>query len=144
MKSRFLKSVKTMLGPVALVVAMAGFSPESALAAARGGGHGGFSGGHAGGGGGHVFSAPARGFSGGRAFSGGRVVNGGRAFNGGRAYYGGSGYYGGRGYYGPGFGFGGGVYAPYGYAAPLCNPAGFYDANGVWQYYPGCAVPYGY
>jgi hypothetical protein len=94
-------------------------SPVAALAAVRGGGHGGF-------GGGHAYSAPARGFNGGRTFSGGRA------------------FYGGRGYYGPGFGFGVGVYAPYGYAAPVCNPAGFYDANGVWQYYPGCAVPYGY
>ncbi len=62
----------------------------------------------------------------------------------GNAYGGGRAYYGGRGYYGPGFGFGVGVYPPYGYAAPACNPTGFYDANGVWQYYPGCAVPYGY
>jgi hypothetical protein len=70
-----------------------------------------------------AFSAPTRGFNGG--------VRGG--------------YYGGRGWYGPGFGFGVGVYPSYGYAAPVCNPAGFYDPNGVWQLYPGCAVPpYGY
>jgi len=121
MKSGFLKLVRTVVAPVALLVAMATFSPVSALAAGRGGAHGGFSGGHGGIGGGHAFSAPARGFNG-----------GGRAF------------YGGRGYYSPGFGFGVGVYAPYGYAAPVCNPAGFYAANGVWQAYPGCAVPYGY
>jgi hypothetical protein len=65
-------------------------------------------------------------------------------FRGGRAFYGGRGYYGGPGYYGPGFGFGVVVYAPYGYAAPVCNPAGFYDQYGNWQYHPGCAVPYGY
>ena len=38
MKSRFLKAVRTVLAPVALVVAMAAFSPVSALAAVRGGG----------------------------------------------------------------------------------------------------------
>jgi len=131
MKSRLLNLVRTALAPVALAVAIAAFSPVSALAAVRGGGHGGF-------GGGHSFSAPARGFTGGRNFSGGG------AFYGGRGYYGGHGYYGGGGYYGPGLGFGVGVYAPYGYAAPVCNPSGFYAANGVWQYYPGCSVPYGY
>jgi len=148
MKNRFLNMVARAFAPVALVVAMAAFSPITALAAnhggggghsfsggrggSGGGGRGGYGGGGRGGyGGGRSFSAPARGFNGG----------GGRAY-GGRGYYGGGAYYGGRGYYGPGFGFG--MYAPYGYAAPVCNPAGFYDAYGVWQYYPGCAVPYGY
>jgi hypothetical protein len=130
MKNRFLKLVRTVVAPVALVVAMATFNPVSALAAGHGGAHGGFSGGH--GGGGHAFSAPARGYSGGRSFSGGRAI------------YGGRGYYGGPVYYGPGFGVGVGVYAPYGYAAPVCNPAGFFTINGVLQPYPGCAVPYGY
>ena len=128
MKKGFLNRFGKVLAPAALAVAMA-FSPVAALAANRGGGHaGGF-------GGGHSFAAPSRGnFNGGRAFSAPA-----RGF-----YGGGRPYYGGRGYYGPGFGFGVGVYAPYGYAAPVCNPAGFYDANGVWQYAPGCAVPYGY
>jgi hypothetical protein len=137
MKKGFLNLVGKVLAPAALIVAMA-VSPVAALAANRGGG------GHAGGfGGGHASAAPSRGnFGGGHAFS--APARG--AYGGGRAYYGGGGYYGGRRYYGPGFGFGVGVYAPYGYgyAAPVCNPAGFYDANGVWQYYPGCAVPYGY
>jgi hypothetical protein len=134
MKKGFLSLVGKVLAPAALIVTMA-VSPVAALAANRGGGHaGGF-------GGGHSFAAPSRGnFSGGHAFSApARGFNGGgREFHGGRAFYGG------RGYYGPGFGLGVGVYAPYGYAAPVCNPAGFYDANGVWQYYPGCALPYGY
>ena len=129
MKHEVLRFVRAVIAPLALVVAMAAFSPVSALAADRGGGHGGFGGGHAGGfGNGHAFSAPARGFGGG--------VRGG--------FYGGRAYYGGQGYYRPGFGFGVGVYAPYGYSAPVCNPAGFYDQYGNWQIYPGCAVPYGY
>lgn len=157
MKNRFLNMVTRAFAPVALVVAMAAFSPVTALAANHGGGGGhSFSGGRgvSGGGGrgvsggGRSFAAPSRGNVGGgrsfaapaRGFNGG--VGGGRAYYGGRGYYGGGAYYGGRGYYGPGFGFG--LYAPYGYAAPVCNPAGFYDAYGVWQYYPGCAVPYGY
>lgn len=152
MKQGFLKLVGKTLAPAALVIAMA-FSPVGAFAANRGGGGhgGGFGGGHAGGfNGGHSFSAPARSapargnvggnFNGGRNFSApSREFNrGGREFSGGRAFYGD------RGYYRPGFGIGVGVYAPYGYAAPVCNPAGFYDAYGVWQLYPGCAVPYGY
>lgn len=116
MKSRFLKLVRTVLAPIALVAAMAAFSPVSALAANRGGHEGGRS-----------FSAPARGFNGGRAFYGGRGDH-----------------YAAPRYYGPGFGVGVGVYAPYGYAAPVCNPAGFYDQAGIWHVYPGCAVPYGY
>jgi len=124
MKKGFLKLVKGVLAPGALVIAMAAFSPVAALAANRGGGHaGGFNGGHA-------FSAPARG-----------NFNRGNAYGGGRAYYGG--HFAGPRYYGPGFGFGVGVYAPYGYSAPVCNPAGFYDQAGFWHYYPGCA-PYGY
>jgi len=68
----------------------------------------------------------------------------------------------GYGYYGPsigigvypapyyGYGYGGYGYAPdyygyapdYGYApAPApCDPAGYYDQNGNWIQYPGCAV----
>jgi hypothetical protein len=132
MKNGFLKLVRTVMGPLALVVAMAAFSPVSALAAGRGGFGGHASGGRGFSGGGHAYSAPARGFNG-----------GGRGYYGGRGgYYGGrGGYYGGR-YYGPGFGVG--VYAPYGYgyAAPVCG--GFYDQAGIWQVSPGCAVPYGY
>jgi len=143
MKNGFVKMVKTAVAPLALAVAMAAFSPVAALAAGHGGGHGFSGGGHAGGsGGGHAYSAPARGNVGGHAFAAPA-----RGFNGGvrGGFYGGRAYYGGRGYWGPGFGFGVGVYAPYyGYAAPVCNPAGFYDAYGNWQYYPGCAVPYGY
>jgi hypothetical protein len=143
MKKGFLNRFGKVLAPAALVVAMA-VSPVAVFAAGHDGGRGG--GGHAGGfGGGHSFAAPSRGNfgGGGRAFSApsrgfDRGDRGGRAFEGGRAYYGG------RGYYGPGFGVG--VYAPYGYGytAPVCNPAGFYDQYGTWQYYPGCAVPYGY
>ena len=145
MKDRFLSLTKTVIAPVALAIAMVAFSPVAAMAAGHGGGGGhagGFSGGHGFSGGGHSFSAPARGnFNGGHAFSAPA-----RGFNGGvRGGYYGGGYYGGRGWYGPGFGFGVGVYPSYGYAAPVCNPAGFYDPNGVWQLYPGCAVPpYGY
>jgi len=154
MKNRLGKLVRTVVTPLALVAAMAAFSPVSVLAASHGGGgfggHGG--GGFGGHGGGHAYSAPSRGFSGGRAysapargFSGGRAYSApARGFSGGGAYYGGRvGRYGGPGYYGPGWGFGVGVY-PYGYAAPVCNPAGFYDAAGNWEFYPGCAVPYGY
>ena len=70
--------------------------------------------------------------------------SGGHSYGGG--FYGGGGYYGGRGYYGPryyGGGFGLGFYAApgYGYAAPVCNPARFYDQGGYWHYYRGCAAP---
>jgi len=147
MKKRLLNLFGKVLAPAVLVVAMA-VSPVAVFAAGHGGGRGGGcgGGGHAGGfGGGHSFAAPSRGNfgGGGRAFSApsreyNRGDRGGRGFEGGRAYYGG------RGYYGAGFGVG--VYAPYGYgyAAPACNPAGFSDQYGAWQYYPGCAVPYGY
>ncbi len=147
MKKQFLQLVKTVLAPVALTVAMAVFSPITALAEGHGGGHG-FSGGHGGYGGGHSFAGPRGGnFGGGRAFSApargfnGGLRAGGGAYYGGRGYYGSRGYYGGR-YYGPGFGFG--FYAPYAYAPRVCNPGGFYDQYGVWRVYPGCAVPYGY
>ena len=130
MKNRLLKLAKRVVAPLALIGVMAAFSPVSALAAGRGGGRGGF-GGH---GGGHSFSAPARG------------SNGGRGFSRGGAYYGG--HYAAPRYYGGGYGFGlgVGVYPSYGYgyAAPVCNPPGFYDQAGVWETYPGCAVPYGY
>jgi hypothetical protein len=145
MKQELLTTIKKVLGPVALAVAMAVFSPIAALAGDHGGGHA-YGGGRGGFGGGHPFAAPSRGsFGGGRTFS----SPGSRGFNGirGREYYAGSGYYGGhgyysRGYYGPGFGIG--IYAPYGYAVPLCNRVGFYDRYGVWRVDPGCAVPYGY
>jgi hypothetical protein len=161
MKNGFLELVKWAFAPAALAVVMA-FSPAAAFAEGHGGSHGfsggrGFSGGHAGGfSGGHSFSAPRGNFGGGHVenhYNGGARFEGGRGFHGGREYYGGHEYYGGRGYYGgggrgyyrPGFGFGVGVYAPYGYAAPVCDPAGFYDQYGNWQYYPGCAIPpYGY
>ncbi len=138
MKDRWLKLAKRVVAPLALIGAMAAFSPVSALAAEHGGGRGGF----AGHGGGHsfsgrTFSAPARGFS--------APAHG---FSGGRGYYGGNvRHYVGPRYYGGGYGFGLGVGVypyGYGYAAPVCNPPGFYDQNGVWETYPGCAVPYGY
>jgi hypothetical protein len=143
MKNRLLSFVKKAVAPIALIAAMAAFSPVPVMAANRGGG---FSGGHAGGfSGGHSYSAPSRGnFGGGRSFSAPRGNFSGnlnRGYDGGGAYYGGRGHYGGRGY-GPGFGFGVGIYPSYGYAAPVCNPAGFHDRFGVWHFYPGCAVPY--
>jgi hypothetical protein len=150
MKNGLLSLIKNVVAPVALVAAMAAFSPVTAMAQNRGGHEGGrgFSGGHSN-------AAPSRGNSnGGRAFSergNDRGVSG--NFNRGNAYVGRGefrgnrdfrgGYYGGRGY-GPGFGFGVGVYPSYGYAAPVCNPAGFYDQYGVWRFYPGCAAPYPY
>jgi hypothetical protein len=151
MKQRFSRIVKAM-APVAMFAALTAFNPASAFAAPRGG--------HAGGGfagGGRSFAAPARGFSGGHAVA--SRVYGGR--------YVGPGIYGPR----IGLGFGIGAYpygyapygyavqyeyaapysypgpydnsAPYGYSAPAqtCNPAGYYDQNGVWQATPGCAVP---
>jgi hypothetical protein len=142
MKNGLLSLIKNVVVPVALVTAMAAFSPITAMAANRGGhegGRGGFSGGHS-------YAAPSRGnFGGGRGFSAPRGnvsgnFNRGNAY-GGRAFYGGREFYGSRGY-GPGFGIGVGVYPSYGYAAPVCNPAGFYDQYGVWHFYPGCAVPY--
>ena len=153
MKNEFLKLVKWAFAPAALAVVMA-FSPAAAFAAEHDGGHGfngghGFSGGRGGGfSGGRSFSAPRGNFGGGHVenrFNGGARFDHDRDFHGGREYYGGRGYYGGGGYYRPGLGFGVGVYAPNGYAAPVCDPAGFYDQYGNWQYYPGCAVPpYGY
>jgi len=152
MKKEFLKVVKKVFAPVALVVGLAAFSPAAALAQGHEGGHGGghgYSGGRGGySGGGHSYAAPRNFSGGGRGHSGGGYSGGvrggyygGRGYYGDRGYYGG-GYYGGRGYYGPGFGFD--VYAPYGYAAPVCNPSGFCDQYGNWQLYRGCAVPYGY
>lgn len=133
MKNRWLKLARRVAAPLALIGALAAFSPATALAAMRGGGHGAFGGR----GGGHSFSAPARGFSAPA-----------RGFSGGRGYYGGNvGHYVGPRYYGGGWGYGLGVGVypyGYGYAAPVCNPPGFYDQNGVWETYPGCAVPYGY
>src|SRR5579864_5066727 len=142
MKSRLLNFVKGAVAPVALVAAMAAFSPITAMAQNRGGHEGGrgFSGGHS-------YAAPGRGnFNGGRSFSerGNDRGFSERRFNGGDRgeFRGDRGYYGGRGYYRPGFGFGVGVYPSYGYTAPVCNPPGFYDQYGVWHFYPGCAVPY--
>ena len=139
---RFLKLVRWSFAPMALVSAMAAFSPVSALAAEHGGGRGRFNGGHGGSNHRDSFAASRGNFGGGHALAPARGFNGG--VRGGREFYGGRAYYGGRGYYGSGFGFGVGVYSPYGYAAPVCNPAGFYDQYGIWQVYPGCAVPYGY
>lgn len=104
---------------------------------------------------------------GGRSYSGGGHYSG-RAYSGGGARsYSGGGYYSGRHYYGggysrggggryygygrgPRFSFGIGIYtAPrYYYRAPYryryypgpCEPPGFYDWEGYWHYYPGCAV----
>jgi hypothetical protein len=147
MKTQFLKLVKTVVAPIALAIGIAAFSPVAALAQW----HGGYSGGH-GGYAAHSFAAP-RNFGGGRGFSergyGGGVRGG---FYAGRPYYGGRGYYGGGGYYGRGYYGGRGYYAPcfsvgvypYGYAAPTCNPSGFYDQYGNWQPYQGCEVPPGY
>jgi hypothetical protein len=139
MKSTFLKRVKMLCAPVALGMAMTAFSSTTALAAEHNGGHG-FGGGHAGGFGGHSYGGGGSHVGGG--YYGGRGSGG--------SFYGGGRYYGGRGYYGPryyGGGFGLGFYAApgYGYAAPVCNPPGFYDEGGYWHYYRGCAAPpYGY
>ena len=141
MKNALMKWTKKLVTPVALLMALAVFSPTGAFAAEHNGGHG-FGGGRGGG------------FSDGHAFSGGGSY-GGRGYSGGRGYggpfYGGGRYYGGRNYYAPryyGGGSGLGFYAGpmYGYSAPVCNPSGFYDRGGYWHYYPGCAVPvpYGY
>jgi hypothetical protein len=136
MKSTLLKRAKALFAPVALAIAMTAFSSTMAFAAEHQGGHG-FGGGHGGG------------FSGGHSYSGGGSQEG-RGFNGGHGYsgplYGGGRYYGGHGYYGPryyGGGFGLGFYAVpgSGYAAPVCNPPGFYDQGGYWHYYRGCAAP---
>jgi len=144
MKNKFSKLMKASFASVALVIAMAVFSPISALAAEHGG-HG-FGGGHGGGfSGGHSYSG--RGYSGGGSY-GGRGYYGGRGGYSGRGY--GGSYYGGRNYYAPryyGGGFGLGFYAGpgYGYAPQACNPSGFYDQGGYWHYYPACAAPpYGY
>jgi hypothetical protein len=150
MKQGFLKLTQRVIAPLAIVVAMA-FSPVGAFAQNRAGGH---AGGRQGGfNGGRSFSAPSRGnFNAGHGFSAPNRGNFSGSFNHGDSYRGRENYSdhhfdgdrGARfgGYYRPGFGVG--VYAPYGYAAPVCNPAGFYDQYGNWQYYPGCAVPYGY
>lgn len=146
MTKEFGKRFKAIIAPAALAIALVAFSPSAALAQNHGrrDGHGSaFNRGHS-------FSGPARG-----NFNGGRVY-GERSFYGGRPYYRGpvNRYVAPR-YYRPGFGFsfGIGTYAaPYSYAAPyygssvpVCNPAGYYDGAGYWQYYPGCvAPPYGY
>jgi len=91
----------------------------------------------------------------GRTYSGGgaRSFSGGAHFSGGH-YYGGGYVRGGRGHsYGSRYGsrsIGIGFYsAPrYYYPAPYryryhprpCDPPGFYDWEGYWHYYPGCAV----
>jgi len=128
MKNGLMKLLGRVIAPVALLATMAAFSPVSALAAERG--RCGFAGGHGAFGGGHAYSAPARGSGGGYGYVG-------------HSY--GGGHYVGRGYYGGSrFSVGIGGYVPYGYIAPACNPAGYYDQFGNWLYYPGCAVPYGY
>jgi hypothetical protein len=150
MKNKITKLTKVLFASAALLVGMAAFTPTTALAAEHGG-HG-FSGGRSGGfGGGHSFSGG--GSYGGRGNYAGRGYEGGRGYYGGRGYggfYGGGRYFGGRKYIAPryyGGGFGLGFYAgpSYRYAAPVCNPSGFYDQGGYWHYYPGCAAaPYGY
>lgn len=144
MKNRLLSLVQKAIAPVALVTAMAAFSPVTAMAQNRGheGGRGGSSAGHS-------FSAPNRSnANAGRSFEhndrGGNLNRGNQFSERGRNFSGDfnrgrSDFHGGRGY---GFGFGVGVYPSYGYAAPVCNPGGFYDQYGVWHFYPGCAVPY--
>lgn len=82
----------------------------------------------------------------GRSFSSGGHVSG-RHFDGGGYYRGGRGRFYGR---SPRFSFDFGFYAPpryyyrapyaYGYYPPPCRPAGYYDWEGYWHYYPGCAV----
>ena len=147
MKNTHLKRAKMLFAPVALAIAMAAFSSTTALAAEHQGGRGfgggyggGFSGGHSYGGGG---SQEGRSYHEGKG-SGGGFYGGGRYY-GGRGYDGGGrGYYGPR-YYGGGFGLGFSAAPSYGYAAPVCNPPGFYDQGGYWHYYRGCAAPpYGY
>ncbi len=142
MKNELMKLTKKLVAPVALLMAMAVFSPTGAFAAEHNGGRG-YGAGHGGG------FASSRSFSGGGS-QGGRGYYGGRGYGG--SYYGnGRSYGGGRNYYAPryyGGGFGLGFYgAPsYGYAAPVCSPSGFYDQGGYWHYYPGCAAApsYGY
>jgi hypothetical protein len=141
MKNRFFSFVKKAVAPVALVAAMAAFSPSTAMAQNRGGHQGG-----RGSNGGHSYAAPNRGnFNGGHSFSEPRF-NGGerREFRSDRGFQDDREHFGGRRYYRPGFGYGVGVYPSYGYGyvAPACNPAGFYDQWGNWRFYPGCAVPY--
>ena len=120
MKNRLVGFVKKAVAPLVLVASMAAFSPVTAMAAERG-----FHGGQ-------NFHAPAR-------------VDRGRDFHGSQDR--------GRDFrvrpdhfvaprFRPGFSVGVGIYPSYGYVAPVCNPAGFYDQFGVWHFYPGCAVPY--
>ena len=159
MKNRFLDFLKKAVAPVALVAAMTAFGPAAAMAQNRGGHEGGRGGARGGSSGGHSYAAPNRGNSGGHSFSDRGAGQRGQNFNrgntdrrfesrgefrGGRDFHNDRGYYRGRDYYRPGFGFGVGVYPSYGYVAPVCNPAGFYDQWGNWQYYPGCVPPYGY
>ncbi|HVT93693.1 MAG TPA: hypothetical protein VHD76_12665 [Bryobacteraceae bacterium] len=141
-----MKRMKTVGIPAALAIAMTAFTPAAALAANHGG-RGGFEG-----------RPAASHFNGGRGFAARPVAP---QFNRGRAYvrpaapvyrggYGRPVYVGPR--YRPGFSFGVGVgvYPAYGYpvpaygyavAPPACNPAGFYDQAGNWQYYQGCVPP---
>ncbi len=149
MKNEFMKLTKKLVAPVALLMAMAVFSPTGAFAAEHNGGRG-YGGAHGGGFSGHSSARilPGHSFSGGGSY-GGRGYYGEHGY--GSSYYGGGRYYGGRNYYAPRYysgGFGLGFYAApgYGYAAPVCNPPGFYDQGGYWHYYPGCAAPppYGY
>jgi hypothetical protein len=136
MKKEFLNRLKTMAAPAALAVAMVALAPATALAAEHGGGRGSYGG-----------RAPAARFS--QGYGGRGYAYGGRAFYPGRVY-------GGPRFFRPGFGFGigVGVYPAYGYVGPAygyapvyapppaaCNPAGFYDQAGNWQYYQGCLPP---
>jgi hypothetical protein len=149
MKNRLSNLVKKVIAPMALVTAMTAFSSVTVMAQNRGGhegGRGGISGGHSnaapnrGNFGGHTFSDRGNGQRGGdfnrgnseRRFESRGEFRGDRDFHGDRAYS------------RPGFRVGVGIYPSYGYVAPVCNPAGFYDRWGNWQYYPGCVPPYGY
>ena len=142
MKKGFWNRLKTIVAPAGLAFAMVAFAPAAALAANHGG-----SGGR---GGGFNAAATHGDFNGGRAY----VHQDAHAYSGrAYAYRGGGSVYGGRAYVGPryrpgfGFGVGVGVYPAYGYAGPayappaVCNPAGFYDQAGNWQYYQGCVPP---
>jgi hypothetical protein len=146
MKNRLSNLVKKAIAPVALVVAMAAFSPITAMAQNRGGREGGR-------GGERSNAASNRGnFNGARSFSDrgherGGNFNRGNQFSERRSdsrFRDDRDFRGDRGYNRPGFRVGVGIYPSYRYVAPVCAPAGFYDQWGNWQYYPGCVSPYGY
>jgi hypothetical protein len=113
--------------PAILMGLALALSPATALAQ-RGGGH--MGGGHGFGGGGQF----GGGFHGGQ-FHGGGLGRGFGHFEGGRHFVS-PGF--GFGFYGsPGFYYGTPYYYPPSYYG-FCSPAGYYDAWGVFHYYPGC------